>query len=165
MAVALLRPGWQRDYEGRPPIHAVAGAGRIANLERRDDGTYDLELHGVGRVVLEELPPGELLYRRARATALVDRPTDVGANDVGAMVACASRIAGVIQKEHPTFTLEVSPGERPGLLADRIADRLIADPDVRQRILEALDVRERIALVTDEVADLLARIGERGTAA
>ncbi|HEY8427238.1 MAG TPA: LON peptidase substrate-binding domain-containing protein, partial [Sandaracinaceae bacterium] len=37
MAVALLRPGWERDYEGRPPVYEIAGAGRIVEWARRPD--------------------------------------------------------------------------------------------------------------------------------
>src|SRR5690606_21229592 len=40
MAVALLRPGWERDYEGRPPVYEIAGAGRIVEWARRPDGRF-----------------------------------------------------------------------------------------------------------------------------
>jgi Lon protease-like protein len=164
MAVVLLRQGWQPDYEGRPPIHSIAGAGRIGRIEERPDGTFDLELHGVARVALEELAPGDLLYRRAQATVLADRDAgSVASVDVTAMVTCASRIAAVVHREHPEFSLEIEALDGPGSIADRLTDRLIADPDARQKILETLDVGKRVQLVTEEVADLLARIGSRGT--
>jgi Lon protease-like protein len=30
MALALLRPGWEMDYEGRPAIHRVACLGKVS---------------------------------------------------------------------------------------------------------------------------------------
>ncbi|MCZ7683645.1 MAG: LON peptidase substrate-binding domain-containing protein [Sandaracinaceae bacterium] len=66
IVVALLEPGWESDYEGRPPVHEIAGAGRIVDFARRDDGRFDLLLHGLTRVRLEELPAEGLAYRRAR---------------------------------------------------------------------------------------------------
>ncbi len=35
LAMALLRPGWEAGYHGRPAIYAVAGAGEIVSSETR----------------------------------------------------------------------------------------------------------------------------------
>ena len=69
LALAQLKPGWQADYYGRPPLYEIAGAGRVVRDARRPDGTYDIELVGVARVRLEELPPNQS-YRRTAATLL-----------------------------------------------------------------------------------------------
>ena len=67
LAVAQLRPGWQSDYAGQPEIYEVAGVGRIASCKHNDDGTFDIELLGLARVQLHELPMAGRGYRRARA--------------------------------------------------------------------------------------------------
>jgi uncharacterized protein len=65
ITMALLKPGWEKDYEGRPPLYPVACLGRITTYHRLDDGTYNLLLLGVRRVrLLRELEPGGL-YREA----------------------------------------------------------------------------------------------------
>ena len=46
VAMALLRPGWEKDYYGRPAIESVVCIGRIASSERLDDGRYNFLLHG-----------------------------------------------------------------------------------------------------------------------
>src|SRR5262245_637465 len=68
MVVAQLAPGWQRDYAGQPPMCPVAGIGRIERSEHNADGTYDLELLGLARVQLDELPMLDKPYRRVRVT-------------------------------------------------------------------------------------------------
>jgi uncharacterized protein len=52
IATVLLAPGWEKDYEGRPPLHATACLGRIASYCRLEDGTYNVLLLGLRRVAL-----------------------------------------------------------------------------------------------------------------
>jgi len=159
MAVAQLAEGWEADYEGRPRIHPIAGAGRIVEHRRNPDGTHDILLAGTGRVRLHELPAGDLPYRRARAEALIDPlAPDVPEADIRALFACASQVAGRIQHQHPEFSLGVAPVDPPGSIADTIADRLIADYHLRQEVLECVDVVARVGRVTEVVGELLARI-------
>jgi uncharacterized protein len=74
IAQALLQPGWESDYEGRPPIHPVVCIGKIASEQRLADGRYNLLLHGVSRArVIEELARDKL-YRVARVKLLADGP-------------------------------------------------------------------------------------------
>ena len=74
MAMALLKPGWEEDYQQRPAIHPVVCLGKIFKEERLPDGRYNLLLHGLARArVLEELPTGKP-YRSARVELLADVP-------------------------------------------------------------------------------------------
>ena len=64
IGMVLLRPGWQRDYEGRPAVYPVGCSGLITHVERLDDGRYNIMLRGLERfrIVQENL---ERRYRRA----------------------------------------------------------------------------------------------------
>lgn len=160
MAVTLLCDGWESDYEGHPPIHAIAGAGRILDWRRRSDGRFDLLLHGLSRVRLKELPRDRESYRCASAVKLVDRIShEQPAEDLRHLVlSIASNVVALVRERHPNFSLGVD-GETPaGLLADRITDRLIPEPKRRQEILEALDVKRRLALVQDGLFELLSHL-------
>jgi hypothetical protein len=35
--MALLKPGWEKGYYGRPPIHPIAGAAEIVQHEELPD--------------------------------------------------------------------------------------------------------------------------------
>lgn len=73
IALALLAPGWEADYDGRPPIRPMACLGRIATHQRLDDGRYNLLLAGMTRVrVLEELP-ADKSFREATVEVCADR--------------------------------------------------------------------------------------------
>ena len=79
IAMALLAPGWQQEYEGRPPLSPVACLGRVATAQRLADGTSNLLLLGLRRVgIIRELPPAKL-YREAQVELLDDIYPPAGA--------------------------------------------------------------------------------------
>jgi Lon protease-like protein len=70
IAMALLEPGWEADYDSRPPIAPYACLGKVVTHFRLPDGRFNLLLMGVGRVrILEELEPRRS-FRQARVELL-----------------------------------------------------------------------------------------------
>lgn len=58
ITMAVLAPGWEKDYEGRPPLGPFACLGRVAGHHRLKDGAYNVLLLGLRRVrLLRELEP------------------------------------------------------------------------------------------------------------
>jgi Lon protease-like protein len=47
IGMVLLRPGWESDYEGRPPVYGIGCAGLITFSERHSDGRYNIVLRGL----------------------------------------------------------------------------------------------------------------------
>lgn len=158
MAVALLEPGYEANYEGSPAYRAIAGAGRIVAHARNPDGTHDVVLAGLARVHLDEFAV-DRPYRVAKAAVLRDDAAAVPSGDVLALLSCASRISEVVRRKHPEFTLGVGPADPPARIADTVADRFVADTATRQAILEELRLRRRIDLVTEALGELLAILG------
>ena len=75
IGMVLLRPGWDRDYEGRPPIYSIGCSGVLTHTERLPDGRYNLVLRGIERFrILEE--DHALNYRRAVVEPLGEPPLD-----------------------------------------------------------------------------------------
>src|SRR5215470_7185187 len=54
MAVARLQPGHEAAYFGRPPVHDLAGLGRIICSDELADGRFHILLRGIGRVRIVE---------------------------------------------------------------------------------------------------------------
>jgi hypothetical protein len=69
IAMALLRPGWEPHYYGRPEIEPVVCVGRVVAHERLPDGNYNLLLQGQWRATVSEetVAGGDTPYRLARA--------------------------------------------------------------------------------------------------
>jgi uncharacterized protein len=156
IAVAQLKPGWERQYDGRPPIYEVAGVGRITTHSHNRDGTYDIVLEALARVRLAELEPGGLAYRRATATVLQEQGPGqaIRTNEVTALLTLAGRIAAIVQRALPGFSLQATRDDSPGVLSDRIADQFVLDPAARQDLLETLDINTRIRSLTVQLAQL-----------
>jgi len=160
MAITLLKPGYETDYEGRPPIHELCTIGRIEKHEELPDGRFNVLLRGLCRVKLDELPAGDYPYRRARADIIDGRRNleRVTRDAVTTLVSTASLVAASVRKQHPDFTLGIEPDDPPYQIADTLADRLLADADARQDLLETLDVPERIRKLTGYVASVLGQM-------
>jgi uncharacterized protein len=73
IGMVLLRPGWQRDYEGRPPIYRVGCSGVITHYEKLPDGEYNIVLRGLDRFQIVE-EDDQRSYRRAVIEPLAERP-------------------------------------------------------------------------------------------
>jgi ATP-dependent Lon protease len=72
IAMAVLRPGWEQDYEGRPPIEPVACLGRVLTWQAQPGSRYNVLLLGLRRVrVGRELPP-DRAFRAAGVDVLSD---------------------------------------------------------------------------------------------
>lgn len=155
LAVALLKPGFEPEYMGRPKIHTICGAGRIIAHERRSDGTHNIVLRGSCRVSLEELPQGDLPYRRAKATPIWDTGKS-SAGSLQTLLSCATQVASLVRRQHPEFELGLDDTKDPGVIADQIADRFVSDSERRQKILETQNVDARLEHVTNAVGELLA---------
>jgi len=72
IGMVLLRPGFERDYEGRPPVFPVGCSGVVTHVERLADGRYNIVLRGVERFrILQE--DHSRTYRTAVVDALPER--------------------------------------------------------------------------------------------
>ena len=72
IATGLLLPGWETEYEGRPPMDPILCVGRVMSQSRTDDGTYNILLAGLSRAeMIRELPP-QRSFRQAKARLVAD---------------------------------------------------------------------------------------------
>jgi Lon protease-like protein len=78
IGMVLLRPGYEQDYEGRPPIFEIGCAGEIAAFELLEDGRYTIRLRGLTRFRItseDQRRP----YRMGRVEPIAEAPTDEAA--------------------------------------------------------------------------------------
>jgi uncharacterized protein len=167
LGVVMLRPGWEKDYQGRPPVHDVAGAGEIIQAEMLADGRYNILLDGRMRVrILSEEPPDGRLYRVARAERVEDRGPAPGDRTFSGRLqelrAAHARLLLALGQSHPDVVGRLTvAGASPGTVIDRIVSAVVPDAEVRQRLLETTDVSERLDLAVGALGDLLTMVGGR----
>ena len=153
IGMALLKPGGES--APTPPVHPVAGMGRVIRESKLEDGRFNLILYGVARVrVIEEIR--SVPYRTARVDVLEDRPAE------GKGYERKRKILLGIYRQILGRLFKGSPGEPPedlplGPLCDLLASVLSMGLAVKQAFLEEIDVAFR--------CDRLLRLLERGGAA
>jgi uncharacterized protein len=167
LGVVMLRPGWEKDYQGRPPVHSVAGAGEVIQAEALADGRYNVLLDGRARVrILDEDGPEGRLYRVARVQRLADRgpnPDDrTFQGRLQELRAAHARLLLALGQSHPDVVGRLTvAGASPGAVIDRIVSAVVPDAEVRQRVLETVDVSERLDLAVGALSELLTMVAGR----
>jgi Lon protease-like protein len=167
LSVAMLRPGWEKDYQGRPPGHAVAGAGEVIQAEVLADGRYNILLDGRARIrILEEEPPNGRLYRVVRAERIEEQgpsPADRTFQErLQELRAAHARLLVALGQSHPDVVGRLTvAGASPGAVIDRIVAAVVPDSEVRQRLLEATDLSARLDLAVGALGELLTMVAGR----
>lgn len=151
IAMVLLRPGWESEYEGKPPLHSVACLGKIHADQRLPDGRYNLQLRGLSRIRILEEVSGEKLYRSARVELLSD--TDPLAPSVDA------ELRDEIKRVLPTWSAS-RPHTREmfsrllksdlslATISDVLAFALPLPIEVKQELLEDCAITQRARRLT-----------------
>jgi hypothetical protein len=73
LALALLKPGWERDYHASPEFHPLGCLARFEEVEWLPDDCYDLKVLGLVRVQLGA-PAREYPYRAVRVEPCPEAP-------------------------------------------------------------------------------------------
>jgi Lon protease-like protein len=140
-----LRPGFEKDYDGRPPIYSVGCVGTIEKHEQLPDGRYVILLGGVTtfRVVSED---ARKPYRLARIEAIPELLRD---EDRAALSAVRNRVEKLL---YTLLPLGVDPPD-PSLEDDEfisIVSQNFGMPEAtRQELLERNDVLARARALAD----------------
>jgi Lon protease-like protein len=152
IGMVLLRPGWQRDYEGRPPIYPVGCSGVITHFEKLPDGEYNIVLRGLDRFrIVEE--DDQRSYRRAVVEPLPERA--VTEEDRAAIRRQRSRLETLLSPAADKAAgIELAKGSRS---SDRTMPASMSDEDTVNALAQYLDFEplEKQALL--EKASLRAR--------
>jgi len=150
LAVVLITEPRRVDAQGHPPIAKVATVGEVVKSTQLSDGRYNVVLEGRARVALEELP-FEPPFRRARAVVLAPTETAVPDTDVAALVSAATRFSSRV-RDRKRQELQLPATYQPGPLADACAASLVIEAEERQRVLETLNIAERVRLCCELLA-------------
>jgi Lon protease-like protein len=72
IAMSVLRPGWEKQYEGRPPVEPIACLTRVVTCQSVGEGRSNILVLGLKRIeLIRELPP-DFDFRVAEARVLED---------------------------------------------------------------------------------------------
>ena len=164
LMVLAFALGEEHEFDGPPPVAPIAGVGEVVMAQALSDGRYHIILRGRARVrIVRELPSSEP-YRIVQATEIPDSSAAGGDLPEAEATLRAQTIglADALPEKGDLLKQVVAAQSTPAALVDVIASTLIADPRVRQQLLETPDVSRRIQRVSAEVAALCARLIDPG---
>ena len=151
IGMVLLRPGWEGEYEGRPPIYPVGCSGVITHFEKLPDGEYNIVLRGLDRFrIVEE--DDQRSYRRAVIEPLVERA--MTADDRAVIRRQRSRLETLLSPAADKAVIAAPEGSRtsdrrmPASMSDEdtvnaLAQYLDFEPLEKQALLEKPSLRAR----------------------
>lgn len=160
LAVPRLKPGWEKGYEGRPPVYETAGFGKIVQYEPLPDGRANIVLLGLGRLKIREEIPRDVLYRIAEGGLLSDEFPDAGRSVVEASVRRLRMMLAQIAGGRPHLADRVNLLMNPEMgsipFVNALAHLVLPDVDARQKFIEISAVADRIEVVETVLAGALA---------
>ena len=158
IGMVLLRPGWERDYEGRPPVYPIGCSGLITHVERLADGRFDIVLRGVERFRIVEEDHSRS-YRRAVVEPIGERgltasDRDSIRNQRAKLEALLSPAIGTSRSD-PRTTAAMSDED----LVNALAQHLALEPLEKQALLEQEGLRSRAEALVEllEMKIMMAR--------
>ncbi len=159
IAMALLRPGWEKCYYAAPAIDSVVCVGKILTHEKLPDGNYNFLLQGLarGRVVGENR---NRPYRVGRIELLSEADVmEIDLENERHRLSCM--LAEGICSNLPVvkqFRQMLSSTMPTAEIADLLAFNFIDDVQVKQSLLAETDPRrrvERLVPILDELRPML----------
>ncbi len=153
LCVALVRPE-RSQWRTSDDFYEVSTVGLIRACVGRSDGTSDLILQGIHRVKFSEFEQ-ETPFPIARIKPLETRTnlsveTDALAAKVLELYAQLRNTGRELPKKIDRYLSEMSD---PETLADLIASTFISDTVRRQKLLEELDLNQRLRLLIQYLRD------------
>jgi Lon protease-like protein len=157
LAIARLKPGFEPDYEGRPPVFDVCGVGGVESWSEREDGRFDIALRGLARArIVSELSPVRA-FRQVRAERIREP-----AVDPALVAAWQIKLGSLWERLSPHLPEQVRDlkalthgADDVSAYADRLAASMVADPEASQQLLGEADPGERLRLLTSRVQELV----------
>jgi hypothetical protein len=152
IGMALLRSGWESNYDGRPAVFPIGCSGVITHVERLPDGRYNIVLRGVERFRIASEDHSRS-YRLAAVEPLAERR--LGAEEQAALRDRRSRLEALLAP-----AVEKAAGLRQALSAPAMADEELVNALAQYLDLEPLEKQallERDCLLTraDSLVELL----------
>jgi ATP-dependent Lon protease len=156
ITMAILAPGWEKDYEGRPGVRPNACLCKVATHHRTSDGNYNVLVMGVKRVeILRELPPAKPFREAEVRLRHDDYPEDAAI----ARAARQTRLLDLFKQSLPkladtTEGLDQLLGKHVplGMLTDIVAYTLDLGLNRKEQLLAETNVDRRVDILFESLS-------------
>jgi Lon protease-like protein len=159
IGMVLLRPGFEGDYEGQPPVFDVGCAGVITHHERLPDGRFNIVLQGTERFRIETEDRSRA-YRVATAERLPDTTAENAIDLRSLRQRVEAMLTRVTDRHHGEIAVPPSMGDVD--LIHALAQYLDLAPLEKQALLEMAGPLQRASALADLLEILSMPTGSAG---
>ena len=147
IGMVMLQPGYEKDYEGRPPIRDIGCAGTIEEYQQLPDGRYVILLHGLTtfRILSEDQRKP---YRLAKVQAL---PELLPNEELGPLSTVRERLAQLLITVLPLDAEPPDPAFDDAEFVNVTAQNLRMSEADRQALLERNSVLARARALVERL--------------
>ncbi len=168
IGMVAVRPDSVAAIAGDPPVFEVGCLGRIAHSQERPDGTFQIMLLGESRfrILEENAPTSERLYRSARVELIADRAPET-AEEIDAMQRSRRELLSLLERlarhigaaDDPRRVTETFERLESARLVNALTQSISFSPIERQQLLEAESILGRCETMGDLLRFRLAALG------
>lgn len=147
IGMVALRPGYEKEYEGRPPIYEIGCAGHIQQYEKLPDGRYLVLLRGLTtfRVASEDQ---DKPYRVAHVEAV---PEVLKSEELGQLSTLREQLTQLLYVSLPIGVEPPDPGLDDAVFVNVTAMNLRMPEADRQALLEHSSVLARARALVERL--------------
>ena len=125
LGMALLKDGWEDQYEDAPPIYSIGCVGRIISSHKLSDGRYNIVLQGLHRCTYQEQAV-MTNYRQARITPHIPE--------------ASTSLTSEIRRHLEQTAQEYLTSKKANELCDIIGSATLTDPILVHNLSAGLDL-------------------------
>ena len=152
MGVATLKPGFEANYYGAPPVYDRVGIGQIVAHEPFEDGRCNIVLKYVGRARVQEELDFRLGFRVFRGELIEDDST--GLDEASKRLRVLILQLGTLSKDAAREARRLA--SLPAIdMVDSLARKLMESPADRLQYLACVRMSERVRMVQERLASFL----------
>jgi len=155
IAMSLLEPGWEPDYDSRPAVAPVVCIGRVATHAPAKDDKHNILLAGLCRARIKRETPATRSFRTVEVELLHDDYSGSGAQRRPEL---RRELVEFFRKQMPQSTEvqkqfeQLLASQIPlGSLTDIVAFAVDLDVKVKQQLLSNTDVDQRAEVLLQEL--------------
>ncbi len=157
IGMALLKDGWEDQYENEPPIYSIGCVGRIISSHKLSDGRYNIVLQGLQRCTYQEQTV-MTKYRQARMTPYIPNAATSLTSDIRRHLEKTAQEYLTSKKANELCDIISSVNLTDPILVHNLSAGLDLTPNEKQFLLESDDLpqqaRRLIDLIRFKLADL-----------
>ncbi len=160
LAIATLRPGYESDYQGRPPVYNVMGIGSVIAAERKSDGRWNLLIKGLVRARMVDEYDADRAFREINAERIEDTESIPGDPLEDRLRSLINQLADMSTGAKDALNLILAQAKDGAELTNLLGAHACSDSALRRRMLECPNVNTRLKMACQHMGRVLLEVLE-----